>query len=55
MDEAPTLREAFECFDEKDDGVIDAAELRHWLSSVGDRMTDEEVCSRRYVLPFQHA
>lgn len=43
MDEAPTLREAFECFDEKDDGVIDAAELRHWLSSVGDRMTDDEV------------
>lgn len=43
MDEAPTLREAFECFDEKDDGVIDTAELRLWLSEVGDKMTDDEV------------
>lgn len=34
---------AFECFDERDEGKIDAGELRYWLSEVGDRMKDEEV------------
>lgn len=36
---------AFECFDEQDEGKIDAGELRYWLSEVGDRMKDEEVRS----------
>lgn len=54
MDEAATLRDAFECFDEKDDGIIDADEMRYWLSEVGDRMEDAEVSlglrrSRRLV------
>lgn len=53
MDEAPTLLDAFECFDEKDDGVIDAAEMRYWLSEVGDRMTDEEVSLDREVGRFR--
>lgn len=43
LDEASDLVSAFECFDEKDDGKIDAAELRYWLSEVGDRMTDAEI------------
>ncbi len=43
LDEAAELTEAFECFDEKDDGVLDAGELRYWLKEVGDRMTDQEV------------
>lgn len=48
LDEAAELNEAFECFDEKDDGVIDAAELRYWLKEVGDRMTDAEVRRQRH-------
>lgn len=43
MDDAETLLEAFECFDDKDEGVIDVAELRKWLGEVGDRMSDHEV------------
>lgn len=45
LDEGPDLVAAFECFDEQDDGKIDAGELRYWLSEVGDRMKDEEVRS----------
>lgn len=43
LDEASDLVSAFECFDEKDEGKIDAAELRYWLGEVGDRMKDEEI------------
>lgn len=43
LDEGPDLVAAFECFDERDEGKIDAGELRYWLSEVGDRMQDEEV------------
>lgn len=43
MDDAATLSEAFACFDEKDQGVVDAAELRQWLGGVGDKMSDAEV------------
>lgn len=45
MDESADLVAAFECFDERDEGKIDAAELRYWLSEVGDRMKPEEVSS----------
>jgi Ca2+-binding EF-hand superfamily protein len=43
LDEGTDLVAAFECFDEQDEGKIDAGELRYWLSEVGDRMKDEEV------------
>ncbi|CAO1637091.1 unnamed protein product [Parajaminaea phylloscopi] len=43
MDDAASLLDAFECFDEKDDGVIDVEEMRYWLSEVGDRMSDAEI------------
>lgn len=43
MDDAETLLEAFECFDEKDEGWIEVAELRKWLGEVGDRMDEREV------------
>lgn len=43
LDEAADLVAAFECFDERDEGVIDAGELRYWLKEVGDCMTDSEV------------
>ncbi|KAK0537769.1 hypothetical protein OC834_000688 [Tilletia horrida] len=42
LDEAHDLIEAFECFDERDEGVIETGEMRYWLSEVGDRMTDKE-------------
>ncbi|KAK0559895.1 hypothetical protein OC844_004097 [Tilletia horrida] len=43
LDEAHDLIEAFECFDERDEGVIETGEMRYWLSEVGDRMTDKEI------------
>ncbi|CAO1637669.1 unnamed protein product [Sympodiomycopsis kandeliae] len=43
LDDASVLIDAFECFDEKDVGWIDADEIRSWLSSVGDRMNDQEI------------
>lgn len=44
LDDASVLTDAFECFDDKDEGWIQADELRSWLSEVGDRMNDDEVC-----------
>lgn len=43
LDDQTVLTEAFECFDEKDAGKIDATELRFWLSQVGDKMSDGEI------------
>ncbi|SPO30825.1 related to Myosin regulatory light chain 2-A, smooth muscle isoform [Ustilago trichophora] len=43
LDDQTVLMEAFECFDEKDVGKIDAHELRFWLSQVGDKMSDGEI------------
>ena len=37
------LREAFKVFDKDNDGYILAAELRHVLTSIGEKLTDEEV------------
>lgn len=34
---------AFECFDEKRAGMLDAEELREFLTTMGDRFTDDEV------------
>ena len=35
--------EAFKTFDREGQGFISAAEVRHVLSSLGERLTDEEV------------
>ncbi|EST09405.1 EF-hand domain protein [Kalmanozyma brasiliensis GHG001] len=43
LDDQSVLMEAFECFDEKDVGRIEAQELRFWLSQVGDKMSDREI------------
>ncbi|SNX81994.1 related to Myosin regulatory light chain 2-A, smooth muscle isoform [Melanopsichium pennsylvanicum] len=43
LDDERVLMDAFECFDEKDEGKINADELRFWLSQVGDKMTDKEI------------
>uniref|UniRef100_A0A0D9V6Y0 Calmodulin-like protein 1 n=1 Tax=Leersia perrieri TaxID=77586 RepID=A0A0D9V6Y0_9ORYZ len=37
------LREAFRVFDKDQNGFISAAELRHVMANIGERLTDEEV------------
>jgi myosin regulatory light chain 12 len=45
LDAEAELLEAFESFDENDEGKVKCDELRKWLSEVGDRMDDSEVRS----------
>jgi Ca2+-binding EF-hand superfamily protein len=42
-DPEPEILAAFECFDDKKAGLIDAEQLREYLTTMGDRFTDEEV------------
>ena len=37
------LQQAFGMFDKDGDGFIDAAELRHLLTNLGERLSEEEV------------
>ena len=37
------LREAFKVFDKDNNGFISAAELRHVMTNLGEKLTDEEV------------
>ena len=37
------LEQAFRMFDNDGDGFIDAAELRHLLTNLGEKLTNEEV------------
>ena len=37
------MREAFRAFDKNGNGFISAAELRHVMTNLGERITDEEV------------
>ncbi len=37
------ILQAFECFDDKHTGAVDADELREYLTTMGDRFTDDEV------------
>ena len=37
------IREAFKVFDKNGDGFISAAELRHVMTNLGEKLTDEEV------------
>lgn len=41
-DNEEEVREAFRVFDRNGNGFISAAELRHVLTSIGDKLTDEE-------------
>lgn len=48
MEEDPStaqeeLKEAFRVFDKDGNGLISSAELRHIMTSLGERLTDEEV------------
>ena len=37
------LREAFRVFDKDGNGFISAAELRHVMTNLGEKLTDEEI------------
>ena len=43
FDTEAELIEAFESFDEADQGTVRVEEMRKWLSEVGDRMDAQEV------------
>ena len=42
-DKEDEIREAFRVFDKDDNGYISAAELRHVMTNLGEKLTDEEV------------
>lgn len=43
VDNEDELREAFRVFDKDGNGYISAAELRHVMTNLGEKLTDEEV------------
>lgn len=43
MDEELELRESFKVFDKNGDGYISASELRHVMTTLGEKLSDEEV------------
>jgi len=45
FDTEAELLEAFESFDENDTGMVKTDDMRKWLSEVGERMDQREVCS----------
>ena len=42
-DSEEEIREAFKVFDRDNNGYISAAELRHVMTSIGEKLTDDEV------------
>jgi calmodulin len=42
-DSEEELHEAFKVFDKDGNGTISAAELRHVMTNLGEKLTDEEV------------
>ena len=44
------IREAFKVFDKDGNGFISAAELRHVMTNLGEKLTDEEVSKNTTLL-----
>ena len=42
-DSEEEIREAFRIFDKDGNGFVSPAELRHVLSNIGEKLTDEEI------------
>jgi len=42
-DSEEELREAFRVFDKDNNGLVSAAELKHVMTNLGEKLTDEEV------------
>lgn len=42
-DSEEEIREAFKVFDRDNNGYISSAELRHVMTSIGEKLTDDEV------------
>ena len=51
-DSTEELRQAFEVFDRDGNGFVSAAELRHVLTNLGERLTDAEVDEMIYEADF---
>lgn len=49
-DPEDVIKNAFGCFDENNEGVINEERLRELLVTMGDRFTDEDVCFNTYIL-----
>jgi len=43
-DPEDVIKNAFGCFDENNEGIINEERLRELLVTMGDRFTDEDVC-----------
>ncbi|KAI6008373.1 hypothetical protein F5J12DRAFT_905417 [Pisolithus orientalis] len=43
FDPEAELKEAFECFDEGDTGMVKVDEMRKWMGEVGERMDQQEI------------
>jgi len=51
QDTEDDIIEAFRVFDKDGNGTISAAELRHVMTNLGEKLTDEEVCPSQPLPP----
>jgi myosin regulatory light chain 12 len=49
MDPEDELSEAFAAFDDSDSGFVPVAQMKLFLSTLGDSMSEEEVCVKYIV------
>ena len=51
-DPEEVIKNAFGCFDEENDGVVNEEKLRELLTTMGDRFTDEDVSNNNKHIYF---